>query len=113
MADQLGTGHFRHDDVADDQVEHLPFELLDCFGAAAASDGIIIEVFQRTDGRGADSRIVFYQQDAGARHMGVGIGLADGRVNAHRCGDLRPRQVDRNARALADGVSIPTSPSDW
>ena len=51
MLDQLRSRHLRHDHVADDKVEGLAFEEVDRFGAAAASDRIVVEVLQGLDGR--------------------------------------------------------------
>ena len=84
MADELGAGHFRHDHVADDQVELLLLEQLDRFGAARAGDRLIIQIFQRIDGRRPDPRIVLDQQDARSGDMRLAFGALGRRVQPDR-----------------------------
>ena len=102
-ADQLGAGHFRHDDVADDEVEFLLLEQLDGFGAARAGDRLVIEVLERIDRRRADPGIILDQQDARAGHMRFALGALDRRVQPHRRrGGFGARQIDRHRGPLAE-----------
>ena len=79
-------------------VEHL-----DRLGAAGAGDRFVIEVLERTDGRGADPRVVLDDQDPRAGHVRLGLGALDDGMDAdRRRGALGARQIDRDRGAAAD-----------
>ncbi len=103
MPDQLGAAHLGHDHVADDEVEILALEQIDRLGAAAAGDRLVIEILKSTDGRSADARVVFDEQDTGAGDVDVRI-LAplNRRMDPHLRGLLRARNIDGNGRAATN-----------
>src|SRR5205085_11773252 len=80
--------------------EGLRVEQLDGLGASGAGDRVVIEVLERADGRGTDSRIVLDQKDAGAGNVGVG-GVAAVGMEADGGRGFGPRKVDRDRRAAA------------
>ena len=98
-----GPAHLGHDHVADDEIEILALEQVDRLCAAAAGDRLVIQILERADGRGADSRVVLDEQYSSTGDMDVGI-LAplDRRMDPDFRGLFRARKVDGNGRSPAN-----------
>src|SRR5262249_13883223 len=102
VPDQLGPGHLGHDHVADDEVELLRLEQLYRFRPARAGDGLVIQILERADGRGAHAGVVLDEQDAGARHPRIRIGELRRRADADRRRRFGPWQIDGDGGAAPD-----------
>ena len=64
MAGKLDTVHFRHDDIGQQQVEPIRFDMRHGLGAGGDRHHLITRLFQRPRQIGAHAVIIFRQQDS-------------------------------------------------